>query len=79
MEMTTSEIFEQMKKTDAPEELLREMRELFERADFVKFAKYIASDDDNASALPVAVRFVTSTYQADVENAQDEQNKKEEE
>lgn len=79
MEMTTSEIFEQMENTDAPEELLREMRELFERADFVKFAKYIASDEDNASALPVAVRFVTSTYQAEVENAQDEQNKKEEE
>ena len=55
------------------------MRELFERADFVKFAKYVASDDDNATALPVAVRFVTSTYQADVENSQEEQNKKEEE
>lgn len=79
MEMTTSEIFDDMKKTDAPKELLKEMRELFERADFVKFAKYIASDEDNASALPVAVRFVTSTYQADVENAQEEQNKKEEE
>ena len=79
MEMTTSEIFADMKKTDAPADLLAEMKELFERADFVKFAKYIASDDDNASALPVAVRFVTSTYQADVENAQDEQNKKEEE
>lgn len=79
MEMTTSEIFDDMKKTDAPEELLAEMRELFERADFVKFAKYVASDDDNATALPVAVRFVTSTYQADVENSQEEQNKKEEE
>ena len=67
MEMTTSEIFEQMKKTDAPEELLREMRELFERADFVKFAKYVASDEDNAAALPVAVRFVTETYQTEVE------------
>lgn len=79
MEMTTSEIFADMKKVDAPADLLGEMKELFERADFVKFAKYIASDEDNASALPVAVRFVTSTYQADVENTQDEQNKKEEE
>lgn len=78
MEMTTSEIFDDMKKTDAPKELLHEMKELFERADFVKFAKYIASDEDNAAALPVAVRFVTSTYQADVENAPDEQNEKEE-
>ena len=33
----------------------------------MKFAKYYASDEDNASVLPVAVRFVTSTYQAEVE------------
>lgn len=67
MEMTTAEIFSGMKGTDAPQELLDEVRELFERADFVKFAKYVASDDDNASALPVAVRFVTGTYQADID------------
>ena len=41
--------------------------ELFERADFVKFAKFTASDEDNAAVLPMAVKFVTSTYQADVE------------
>lgn len=73
MEMTTSEIFDDMKKTDAPKELLAEIRDLFERADFVKFAKYVASDEDNASALPVAVRFVTQTYQTEIE----EEEKKE--
>lgn len=67
MEMTTAEIFDDMKATDAPEELLREMKELFERADFVKFAKFVASEEDNAAALPVAVRFVTETYQAEIE------------
>ena len=67
MEMTTAEIFKDMKKTDAPTDLQEELKELFERADFVKFAKYIASDEDNAKALPVAVRFVTSTYQAELE------------
>lgn len=67
MEMTTVEIFEEMKAADVSKELLDEVRQLFDRADFVKFAKYIASDEDNASALPVAVRFVTETYQADVE------------
>lgn len=67
MEMTTAEIFAEMKETDAPEDILREVKELFERADFVKFAKYVASDEDNASTLPVAVRFVTETYQAEVE------------
>ena len=67
MEMTTAEIFKDMKKTDAPADLQEELKELFERADFVKFAKYVASDEDNARALPVAVRFVTSTYQAELE------------
>ena len=68
MEKTTAEIFEDMKSTDAPKELLAELKDLFERADFVKFAKFVASDEDNASALPMAVRFVTSTYQVDVES-----------
>ena len=67
MEMTTAEIFKDMKGTDAPADLLEELKELFERADFVKFAKFTASDEDNAKALPVAVRFVTSTYQSDLE------------
>ena len=72
MEMTTAEIFDDMKATDAPVELLAELKELFERADFVKFAKFVASDEDNAAALPLAVRFVTSTYQIDVETGKDE-------
>ena len=66
MEMTTAEIFDQMKGQDAPEKIVGEVKELFERADFVKFAKYVASDEDNASVLPLAVRFVTETYQAEI-------------
>ena len=71
MEMTTAEIFNDMKNTDAPADLLEELKELFERADFVKFAKFTASDEDNAKALPTAVRFVTSTYQSDIEEGGD--------
>jgi hypothetical protein len=67
MEMTTAEIFNEMKKSDAPKNLVEEVKDLFERADFVKFAKYVASDEDNATVLPVAVRFVTETYQAEIE------------
>ena len=66
MEMTTAEIFADMKMTDVPKELLTDVQSLFERADFVKFAKYVASDEDNASVLPLAVRFVTETYQTEV-------------
>ncbi len=72
MEMTTAEIFDEMKSKDAPAELLAEVKDLFERADFVKFAKFTASDDDNAKALPTAVRFVTETYQAEIENEEKE-------
>lgn len=67
MEMTTAEIFDDLKQTDVPVELWSELKELFERADFVKFAKFTADDEDNAKALPTAVRFVTSTYQSDIE------------
>lgn len=74
MEMTTSEIFTDMKKSDVPDELLQEVQLLFETADFVKFAKFVASDEDNAKALPLAVKFVTQTYQTDIEenNKEDE-------
>lgn len=67
MEMTTAEIMKDLKNTDVEEDLQSGLKDLFERADFVKFAKYAASDEDNAKALPFAVRFVTSTYQAEVE------------
>jgi hypothetical protein len=67
MEMTTAEIFSDLRRTDVPADLYEEMKDLFERADFVKFAKYIATPEDNATVLPQAVRFVTSTYQSQVE------------
>lgn len=75
MEMTTTEIFEGLKDTDVPEDLYQEMKDLFERADFVKFAKFTASDEENAQVLPQAVRFVTATYQTELE----EENKEKEE
>ena len=67
MEMTTAEIFEGLKDADdLPEDLYAEMKDLFERADFVKFAKFAASDEENAKVLPGAVRFVTTTYQQEL-------------
>ena len=66
MEMTTAEIFRDLKDTDLPEDLYQEMKDLFERADFVKFAKYTAPDQDNVRVLPEAVRFVTETYQQEI-------------
>lgn len=67
-EMTTAEVFDALKseKSLSPE-LFNKLKELFETADFVKFAKYVAPDQDNAGALPLAVRFVTETYQTEIE------------
>ena len=67
MEMTTAEIFEGLKGSDIPEDLYAQMKDLFERADFVKFAKFTATDEENATVLPQAVHFVTATYQAELE------------
>ena len=64
MEMTTAEIFKDLKSSGVPADLYEEMKTLFETADFVKFAKASASDEENATALPAAVRFVTVTYQS---------------
>jgi hypothetical protein len=67
-EMTTAEIFDALKGHERlTDELYGSTKELFELADFVKFAKHIASDAENAAALPQSVRFVTSTYQSTLE------------
>lgn len=67
MEMTTKEIITDLKKCDIPADLIEELRKLMETADYVKFAKYIATDEENVKALPVAVMFVTNTYQKEIE------------
>ena len=67
MEMTTKEIFDNLKGKDIRPDLYEEAKELFERADYVKFAKYVATQAENASAVPVAVKFVTMTYQEELD------------
>ena len=67
MEMTTWEILSMLKNQPEASAFYQSMKDLLELSDFVKFAKFTASEEENASALPVAVRFVTSTYQTEVE------------
>ncbi len=71
-EMTTAEIFEALDGR-VPQDLYAEAKDLFETADFVKFAKFFATDEQNAAAVPSAVKFVTSTYQTQLESEQKEQ------
>lgn len=73
MEMTTAEIFDGLRGSDIPEDLYAQMKDLFERADFVKFAKFTATDEENATVLPRAVNFVTATYQAQLEEEMKEE------
>ena len=69
--MTTAELFAALEGAEeVPAALREEIRALFECADFVKFAKHVASGEENARALPAAVRFVTSTYQTMLEEEQ---------
>ncbi len=67
MEMTTAEILPLLKKETLPVDLYEGLKDLFERADFVKFAKHTATREENAEVLPLAVKFVTSTYQHEIE------------
>lgn len=74
MEMTTKEIFKDLKDKDIPQDIFMNLQELFEKADFVKFAKYVASNEENSGVLPLAVRFVTTTYQEELETESDEKS-----
>ena len=70
-EMTTAEVFDTLKnEKDITPEVYENTKELFETADFVKFAKHAAPDDYNAKVVPTAVRFVTDTYRAALEEEQ---------
>ena len=67
-EMTTAELFDSLKDCgEIPDDLRAGLKTMFETADFVKFAKYTAPDEENVRVVPLAVRFVTETYQAGLE------------
>ena len=66
MEMTTAELMDSLKDVEMQQDLKQELQELLERADYVKFAKYVASEQENASVLPFSVKFVTSTYEEQI-------------
>lgn len=67
MEKTSSEIMASLANADIEEKPLRELDELFKVADLVKFAKYVPSVGENEEVIPVAVRFVNSTYMKELE------------
>lgn len=60
MEMTSSEIIEHL-QAENDEEALRELRELFQTADLVKFAKYTTLINENDRNLVTAVEYINQT------------------
>ena len=74
MEMTTAEIFDALKETDAPAEMMPPLKELFETSDFVKFARHTVDENAAAGVLPLAVKFVTETYIPETQEVADNAN-----
>lgn len=73
MEETTGEIFDELEGRDINEALLGKVKDLFTTADYVKFAKHMASAEENENAIPTAIRFVNETYMQQIETEKKEE------
>ena len=67
MEQTSAEMFNDLKDKEIDPALTDRLKELFATADFVKFAKHTATDEENENAIPTAIRFVNETYMQQIE------------
>lgn len=61
-EKTSSEILDELKTVELDGKSYEELSKLFSVSDLVKFAKYSPTIGENEEAVPVAVRFVNSTF-----------------
>jgi len=75
LERTSAEILGDLEKKGIEHRLFEEVSALFQISDMVKFAKAEATKDENESAIPTAVRFVNTTYMADIDS--NKENKEE--
>lgn len=71
MEMPSKEMFAELDDKDIEPRLYEKVKELFTLADFVKFAKFTASTQENEDALPTAVRFVNETFMQEIEKKEE--------
>ena len=72
LEQTSAEMFRELSGKDIDPALTEKMKELFTTADFVKFAKHTATDQENENAIPSAIRFVNETYMKEIEKEEEE-------
>ncbi len=78
MEKTSSEIMESLADKNVETGPYNELEGLFSLADLVKFAKYSPLESENEEAIPVAVKFVNSTFMQEMEQEKNNTEKKEE-
>ena len=71
LEQTTAELFRELQDKDIEAALMDRMKDLFTTADYVKFAKHNATEQENENVIPTAVRFVNETYMTQVEKEED--------
>ncbi len=72
MEMTSGEIIERLTEAN-DEEALNELRELFQTADLVKFAKWTTLINENDSNLMTALEYINQTKQEEDPNQPQEE------
>jgi hypothetical protein len=73
MERTSGEILEALANEKIEPKEFKELKELLGLSDLVKFAKYTANVQENENAIPVAVRFINSTYQQELEEEKEKE------
>jgi hypothetical protein len=74
MEKTSNEILDSLSDKRIDAKPYNELKNLFGIADLVKFAKYTPSTQDNEETIPIAVRFVNSTFMQELEENKNLQN-----
>ncbi len=67
LERTSGEILEDLSKKDLTVSDYELLKDLFTTADLVKFAKYVASQEENENTIPDSVRFVNDTFLQSIE------------
>lgn len=72
LEQTSAEMFRALQDKDIDPNLKDRLKDLFATADFVKFAKHTATDQENENAIPTAIRFVNETYMKEIEKEEDQ-------
>ena len=71
LEQTSAEMLRDLSEQPIDPALMAQMKDLFTTADFVKFAKHTASEQENENAIPTAIRFVNETYMSQIENEEE--------